>query len=404
MTDVVIVGGGPVGCYTANCLAKRSIGSTIIEEHRDIGWPIQCAGLLSTRVFKILDFPGIRKSIQNEVRGVKVFSPSGRTVEIKADDTKAYVVDRNIFDKEIAIQALRNGAKMSLGTRALGSVRKDGGVVTRVQGRDGVNEINSKLIIGADGAQSSVASWYGLPKPKLLFSSFEAEVANLQIPDDMVYFFLSQEISPGFFSWIIPTGSNVARVGLGMSSKDAVPRQQLEKLMDSKIFLKAIDWNKKKPPQPLKLIAGSIPMGMVERMFDDNVMLVGDTAGLPKPVSGGGIYTGCVSAEHAAETAEYALKKGKYEKKYLKGYQKGVKKKLNNELKNTLALRKIYMEMTDENLETAFDVLEDPEVIDYISKHGDIDYPFKLGKKVLAKMPRLFKFVGPFLKGTVFAK
>lgn len=52
-------------------------------------------------------------------------------------------------------------------------------------------------------------------------------------------------------------------------------------------------------------------------------------------------------------------------------------------------------------IEEGFDLLDDHELIDYIVKHGDIDYPFKLGKRILTKMPRFFRFVGPFLKGTL---
>jgi len=137
-------------------------------------------------------------------------------------------------------------------------------------------------------------------------------------------------------------------------------------------------------------------------MYSDNVMLVGDAAGFPKPTSGGGIYTGLVSARAAANVGARALKSGNLSSRVLKDYERESLKDIGPELRNTFTVRKIYMGMTDNQVEDAFDILADPEIVAYISKHGDIDYPFKLAKGLLAKMPRLFRFFLPLIKGFVF--
>ena len=48
---VVIIGAGPVGCYLAQLLRKRGLSPLLIEEHKEIGRPIHCAGLVGKRVF-----------------------------------------------------------------------------------------------------------------------------------------------------------------------------------------------------------------------------------------------------------------------------------------------------------------------------------------------------------------
>ncbi len=399
--DTVVIGGGPIGCYTADLIARQGRQVRVIEEHRDIGWPMQCAGLLSTRVFDILDFPEARKAVQNKVRGARLFSPKGESADIMADKTKAFVVDRNQFDKEIACKALRSGAELQIGTRAVGAKRIDGGIEVKLLKDSKRSTIRSRLLIGADGAQSSVGRWFDLSPPPYLFSSFEAELTNIEMPSDMVFLFLSQKLAPGFFAWVIPLDELTARVGLGSFDKKRNSRFYFNRMMRSKVFKNAVGWSRNKPPQPTRLMTGSIPMGMVDRMYCDSTMLVGDTAGLPKPASGGGIFTGLISSQFAAQTAQEAFEKNKFGERMMKKYQKRVMKKIGSELRNSMILRKVYTGVTDEQIEEGFQFLKDPEIVEFISKNGDIDYPYRLGKKLFTKMPRLFRFVGPYLKGTI---
>ena len=44
--EIVIVGAGPTGCYTAQLLKKYGFKTRIIEEHREVGKPVSCAGLV----------------------------------------------------------------------------------------------------------------------------------------------------------------------------------------------------------------------------------------------------------------------------------------------------------------------------------------------------------------------
>ena len=51
--DVLIVGGGPAGAAVAKGLSKNGFSVIIVEEHREIGRPVQCSGLVSPRVLEI---------------------------------------------------------------------------------------------------------------------------------------------------------------------------------------------------------------------------------------------------------------------------------------------------------------------------------------------------------------
>ena len=51
MYDVVVIGGGPTGSSAARLCAEAGLSTLLVEEHATIGYPVQCAGLLSNSAF-----------------------------------------------------------------------------------------------------------------------------------------------------------------------------------------------------------------------------------------------------------------------------------------------------------------------------------------------------------------
>ena len=82
--DAVIAGGGPIGNYVAKNIAHEGFKVLVLEEHREIGVPLKCAGLVSSRAF---DFFNVDKNkvIQNEIYGAHINSPSGNRLTIGGD-------------------------------------------------------------------------------------------------------------------------------------------------------------------------------------------------------------------------------------------------------------------------------------------------------------------------------
>lgn len=377
----------------AGSISKKGFKVALLEEHREIGRPVQCAGLVTHRVFDIL---GYKCGIVNEVSGAKIHSPSDKTMFFQAEKSKACVIDRGIFDKTMAQNAVASGVELELGSKVTGMKRHDPEITLEVKSRGKSFEMKCNLLIGADGASSIVARNFDFPRPKSILSGFGAQCISDEVIDkDYVDIFVGNDIAPGFFAWIIPTDKG-ARIGLCISKGKQRPYHYFKKL----ISLPGVRARLGK----LKIesyVTGTIPMGHLKKPYTDSVMLVGDAAAQVKPLSGGGIYLGLLCGSHCAEIAVKALKAQDVSGNFLKDYKKLIQNDLGRELKRANQLRKIYVNLKDEHLEEGFEILSDEKLLSYIAKHGDIDYPSGLTKAVLKKAPRLMKFAGPVLKSLI---
>ena len=203
--DVIVVGAGPSGCAAARACAEKGLSTLCIEEHGTIGYPVQCAGLLSTSAFEECNVS--RASIQNEVSGARMVSDLGGELLFDARTTKACIVDRTHLDREMAKRAADAGAEFLLKTSVVGI--QGSSLLTRgVRGRE---EIPFRLTIAADGARSSIARMLGLRRSALYLGGVQAEVPYSVDPR---YVELHPNASPDFFGWVIPVSATRARIGL----------------------------------------------------------------------------------------------------------------------------------------------------------------------------------------------
>ncbi len=406
---VVVVGAGPVGGRVAQLIAQSGHSVLLVEEHRRPGWPVQCAGLITPRVFDIVDDRG---SVQNEIVGARIFSPADHELVICADEPRALVVDRAKFDASIVEGALAAGAKLWLGARAVGARVVDHGVEVDIQRGGASHTVASRLLVGCDGVQSGVAKWVGLPRPKRVIHGFQAELAvrrlDPAIESDMVRMYTGRSIAPGFFAWLIPTPKTIL-LGLcivhekqpgrlkRLLGKSASPRDDAHTYYRGLFEVPAVA-RLLEGAAPIRYMAGAIPMGLVKRTYTDRVMLVGDAAAQAKPTSGGGIYTGLRCAQHCADTALEALEHDDCSAAMLAAYQERWMAELGDELKKGWRLHRTFEQLSDRDLERVFDLLDEPMILETISSRGDIDHPAQLAAVLFKKIPRLVRFAGPYLR------
>jgi len=114
--DVIVIGAGPVGSFTAWRLAQAGLRTLVVEEHTTIGEPAHCTGVVGRQVFERFDLP--REPIIRELRRATFYSPGGHSFAVELDECGTYVIDRPAFDRRLAGLALEAGASYLLGVRA----------------------------------------------------------------------------------------------------------------------------------------------------------------------------------------------------------------------------------------------------------------------------------------------
>src|SRR5579863_9454031 len=131
-TDVLVIGAGPAGSMTAKWAAKNGAKVLLIEKRQEIGSPVRCGEGMSKEWLKEVGIAPSPRWINLEVEGARIFSPSEKVFEINekhAGNEVGYVVERDAFDKQLAIDAGNAGVEVLLKTAATGVIRENGGIV-----------------------------------------------------------------------------------------------------------------------------------------------------------------------------------------------------------------------------------------------------------------------------------
>ena len=107
-SELLVIGGGPAGCSFAARAAKGAM-VTVLEEHPQIGRPVQCTGLVAPRV---VDLARAKGSVLCAIRGARFHFPAETVIDFRSLEIKAFVVDRQAFDRRCAENAVDAGAKI----------------------------------------------------------------------------------------------------------------------------------------------------------------------------------------------------------------------------------------------------------------------------------------------------
>ena len=379
--DVLIVGGGPIGGQVACNIAKENYAVAVFEKNKEIGVPMNCAGLITPRVFDFLDISK-KDVIKNMVKGANIHSPNGSILSIGDGRVHALVIDRTKFDQKIIKNSQKSGAEVFIGYKVK-NIKKSKNYY-EVETLKNL-KCKGKLLIGADGPLSLVCKKLNFPKPHEYLLGVGAEVSNTDLNPDIVEIFVGNNIAPGFFAWIIPLNreGTCARIGLCSNQKTKKsPKFYFDALLKNKFtapYLKNVKIEKN--------IGGLIPLGVLKKTYSSNVMIVGDAAAQIKPSSGGGIYPGLLCADHCANVAVDALTNNDLSYHFLKKYQKLWVKDFGRELSMGMKFRSFYKRLSDKQFNKYIEFFKKPKVIDIINNYGDIDYPSKILKPLIKKFP-----------------
>ncbi|MFQ5860106.1 MAG: geranylgeranyl reductase family protein [Dehalococcoidia bacterium] len=387
--DVAVVGAGPAGSATARDIAAAGFRVLLLEEHQQVGVPLHCSGFVTPRVLQLAGLDS--EVVVNTVKGALVHAPGGKTLLLGGDKTRALVLDRVLFDQRLAEAAQVQGTKLSLGSQLVGIERQNAHVELRVQRTGREHRLSTRLLIGADGVRSRVASWLGQPRGETVWAlGIEARLPGH--PVDMAQVYVGNHLAPGWFGWTIPLSTDRVRIGIGSISGSPLngnhkPRWLLERLV-------AHFPSHFRGLEVLGHSGGFIPLYSRVKSYAANVLLVGDAARQVKPTSGGGIYPALLAARYAAETSLLALQREDLSESMLAHYERRWRKRLGRELEQAQRLRNIYARLGNRHLDLLCSVLSSPLLQGVIRRYGDIDFQSKVFSALVKVAPVLRPLVG----------
>ena len=386
--DVVITGAGPAGARMARDLARLGFDVVVLEEHSAIGTPCHCSGLVTPRTLELADVG--EDIILNTIRGAVIHVPGCEPVTIGGDRIHALVIDRTEFDQRVMRQARDAGAavmplsrfeRFSI-TGGSGDRLLDGCVELDIR-REGVPaRIRTRLLVGADGALSRVATQLRGHRPRGVVQGLGAQADYDRNPRaDHVEVFLDPSSAPGWFGWTIPLGGGSARLGTG-SANGIKPNESFERL-------------KRTFPDTFGAAriharsGGTIALWEPTPMISDRVILVGDAARQVKPTSGGGIHAALHAAGVAATVVSNAIHRGDVSERSLGAYPRVWNRGLGKEMRRQHDMRRTFQRLTTRDLQTLVPILHDHGMRSTVNAAGDIDFPSRMVGRIARERPQL---------------
>jgi digeranylgeranylglycerophospholipid reductase len=317
--DIIVVGAGPGGSIAARTAAEEC-DVLLIEKRQEIGSPVRCAEGVERQALSMYIRPD-RKWIATEINGVRFVAPDGTTLTVSAEalgieGALGYVLERKIFDRELAKCAARAGAHVMVRTRATGLIIEDGTVKGVKLNRLGEDfEVRSKIVIGADGVESQVGRWGGINttlKLKDVGSCAQYLMADVDVIEDFLDVYPGS-CAPGGYAWMFPKGDKKANIGLGVPASklgEKMPIAYLDEFL-SKNFPDG---------QPLELVMGAVPVSNdLKSPIRNGLMLVGDAA--HHAVLGGGMMTALEGGKVAGDVARKAVRQDDSSLNVLREYE-----------------------------------------------------------------------------------
>ena len=348
--DALIVGAGPAGNVAARELAKRGFGVVALDYRERIGDKL-CTGVIGVECAE--EFPVPPELIYRRANSAMIYSPGGRGFRVERPDTQALIVDRVGYVNSIGAEAERAGAEYRLGWRVSDvSLSANGALVTARRG-DATDTLRGRVLLIASGFGSGLAeavcSTNGGGRERLVGT--QVEVVTRDVTETQVY--VGDEVAPGSFGWLVPTGESRGLLGL-MSRHDSSGR--LERLSDRLIREGKILRAESSPRR------WGIPISPLSRTYGERVLALGDAAGFAKPTTGGGIYYAMLSGKIGAEVAADALDSDKFPEDALSSYEDRWKAEFGAELRVGYYARMLFESMSDARMERLMEVFLSEDV------------------------------------------
>lgn len=323
MHDVVVVGGGPVGLFTALLLRQAGLDAVVLERRTERSGHSRAIGI-HPPALRALAAGGVADDLRS--RGVLIRDGVARsggrhvgTISFSAlpgQDKYVLAVPQAITEEvlERRLEADFPGT-LQRGVAVVSARDARSHVVAgiRAQGEDGVLE--TKLIIAADGARSSVRDTAGIRAPARRYPDCYVMGDFLDTTGDGDDAVLYLETGGIVESFPLPGGIRRWVVRLG-SPLDHPTAEQLTELISERTGV-GVD-----PRSNSMLSAFEVQSRLAERFVAGRTVLVGDAAHEVSPIGGQGMNLGWLDAVRLVPIITASLRDGQDVAEQLAAYER----------------------------------------------------------------------------------
>jgi len=362
--DVIIVGAGPGGSICARDCAKAGLKTLVIDKRQEVGAPVRCGEGLGEVWIKKASLEYDPTWCMWKSNGAAIYTPKGKRMEI-IPQNKGYVIERKQFEKKLAAEAIRTGAKYLMKSRVYDVIKENNYVKgVKVETPEGNFDVHSKMVIAIDGIDSKTARYAGINTANPLTevdSGYEYEMSGLKMDrPDLIHLFVGTEIAPRGYVWIFPKGRDIANVGIGIAgNNEKTAKYFLDKFIDAhpEIF---------KGASVYEIKGGCVPVGIpLEKPYANGLLLVGDAAHMVNPIHGGGMGTSMEAAVIAAKIAKEAVEKNDFSENFFKKYADLWFEQRGNQLRDVLKVRKFFERLSDDDIEALSDFFTPETLLEF---------------------------------------
>ena len=347
--DVAIIGAGPAGTSCALALRNSGLKVALIDKStfpRDK----TCGDAIPGPSLKFLK--ELRKEFKlelqdfeekHQIKSSVLYMPNGESLQIDWV-TDAYNSQRIHFD-DLLLQQVKKHAKVAVYEGIKIKTIKREAQKIYIQSRDLQFSIICDMVIGCDGANSTVSRSLGAPPPDQLSGSvaLSARYENVKASNEANEFYLLKNF-PGYF-WIFPLGKNNYNVGFGTTKPSYTKSVNLRKYFQEIITTDPVLSKKFADAKVHSELKGfKLPIGGKKiNISGERFLLTGDAANLIDPLSGHGIDKAIKSGMLAAQQIEKCFQQKNFTSAFNTRYDAAVFSIYQKELRRNFYLMKIMI-------------------------------------------------------------
>ena len=297
--DAVVVGAGLAGLETARRLGERGLRVLLADGKAAVDRGVHTTGIFVRRTLD--DFALPDECLGLPVSRVVLYSPRGRPLALESPRTEFRVGRMGALYRWMLDGCVAAGVEWSPLTRFAGCLDDGAGCVVLLERGGRGAAVHARFLVGADGAQSRVATALGLSENRRWIVGVEEVFRTPSAGPPCFHCWLDPELAPGYLAWVVTDGEEV-HVGVGGHADRFRPAEALRRFrarVDDRFGLRGRAADERR--------GGRIPVGgVLPRIACARGLLVGDAAGAVSPLTAGGLDP-CIrlSALAARVAAEY---------------------------------------------------------------------------------------------------